>query len=200
MEEVLLAEIHRLARFACKYEDEFVKTVSELSKQSMQSQISAYEREIKSLTARDKELDRIFERLYEDNLSGKISDDRFRKMSVSYNDEQKEVHEKLTHFRNLLDEISGKEMTADKFIKAIKRYTRVRKLTAQMLNELVEHIEVFPTEKIKGVKTQKLIIYYNCIGSIEIPEDVPIPEPEITMNTRKGVNLTYIPAKSSVTA
>ena len=91
-------------------------------------------------------------------------------------------------------------MTADKFIKAIKKYTRVKKLTAQMINELVEHIEVFPMEKVGGVKTQKLIIYYNCIGSIEIPEDVPIPEPEITMNTRKGVNLEYIPAKASAIA
>lgn len=200
LEEVLLAEIHRLARFACKYEDEFVKTVSELSKQSLQSQISVYESEIRSLSARDKELDRIFERLYEDNLSGKINDERFAKMSASYNNEQKEIHEKLTHCRNLLEEISAKEMTADKFIKAIKKYTRVRKLTAQMLNELVEHIEVFPTEKVGGVKTQKLIIYYNCIGSIEIPEDVPIPEPEITMNTRKGVNLEYIPAKASAIA
>lgn len=70
LEEVILSEIHRLARFACKYEEEFVKTVSALSKQSMDAQISAYQSKIRSLTARDKDLDRIFERLYEDNLSG----------------------------------------------------------------------------------------------------------------------------------
>ena len=120
LEEVILSEIHRLARFACKYEEEFVKTASALSKQSMDAQISAYQSEIRSLTARDKDLDRIFERLYEDNLSGKINDERFGKMSVSYNNEQKEIRERLTHLGNLLDEVMGKEMTSEKFIKAIK--------------------------------------------------------------------------------
>ena len=91
-------------------------------------------------------------------------------------------------------------MTSEKFIKAIKKYTRVKKLTANMLNELIEHIEVHSAEKINGVKTQKLVIYYNCIGSIEIPEDIPIPEPDITLNTRKGVNLSYLPSSVSVTA
>ena len=121
LEEVILSEIHRLARFACKYEEEFVKTASALSKQSMDAQISAYQSEIRSLTARDKDLDRIFERLYEDNLSGKINDERFGKMSVSYNNEQKEIRERLTHLGNLLDEVMGKEMTSEKFIKAIKK-------------------------------------------------------------------------------
>lgn len=120
LEEVMIAEIHHLARFACKYKEEFVKTVSTLSKQSLETQISAYQSEIRSLTARDKDLDRIFERLYEDNLSGKIRDERFSKMSVSYNNEQKEIHERLTKLGNLLDEAMGKELTSEKFLKAIK--------------------------------------------------------------------------------
>ena len=62
-----------------------------------------------------------------------------------------------------------------------------------MVTELIEHIEVHHTEKIDGVKTQKLVIYYNCIGSINIPDDVSIPEADITMETRKGVELTYVP-------
>ena len=78
-----MAEIRRLTRFACQYEDEFVKVVSELSKEAMQSQINAYQSEVRVLIARDKELDRIFERLYEDNLSGKNSDERFQRMSIS---------------------------------------------------------------------------------------------------------------------
>lgn len=197
LEEVVLAEIRRLTRFACKYEDEFVKVVSDYSKQSLQSQIAAYQSEIRSLTARDKELDRIFERLYEDNLSGKITDDRFAKMSANYNNEQKELEEKLRHLRNLLDEISGKEATAEKFIKAIRKYTRVKKLTPIMLNELIEHIEVFSAEKVDGIKIQKIIIYYNCIGPVEIPENVNVPSPEIVMNTRKGVNISYLPATAT---
>ena len=193
LEQVVLAEIRRLTRFACKHEDEFVKVVSQLSKHAMQSKIEAYQSEVATLRARDKELDRIFERLYEDNLSRKISDERFQKMSVNYDNEQKDLHERLTHLNCILEELSGKESTTGKFIEAVRKYTRVKKLTARMVTELIEHIEVYHIEKIDGVKTQKLTIYYNCIGSIEIPDEVPIPEASITMETRQGVELTYVP-------
>ena len=193
LEQVVLAEIRRLTRFACKYEDEFVRVVSQFSKQAMQSQIDVYQSEIRSLMSRDKELDRIFERLYEDNLSGKITDERFKKMSVNYDDEQKDLHERLNRLNAILEELSCKTNSTEKFIKAVKKYTRVKKLTASMVTELIEHIEVHHTEKIDGVKTQKLVIYYNCIGSINIPDDVSIPEVDITMKTRKGVELTYVP-------
>ena len=193
LEQVVLAEIRRLTRFACKYEDEFVRVVSQFSKQAMQSQIDVYQSEIRSLMSRDKELDRIFERLYEDNLSGKITDERFKKMSVNYDNEQKDLRERLNRLNDILEELACKTNSTEKFIKAVKKYTRVKKLTASMVTELIEHIEVHHTEKIDGVKTQKLVIYYNCIGSINIPDDVSIPEVDITMKTRKGVELTYVP-------
>lgn len=193
LEQVVLAEIRRLTRFACKYEDEFVRVASQFSKQAMQSQIDAYQSEVRSLMSRDKELDRIFERLYEDNLSGKITDERFKKMSVNYDDEQKDLRERLNRLNDILEELACKTNSTEKFIKAVKKYTRVKKLTASMVTELIEHIEVHHTEKIDSVKTQKLVIYYNCIGSINIPDDVSIPEVDITMKTRKGVELTYVP-------
>ena len=62
-----------------------------------------------------------------------------------------------------------------------------------MLNELVDHIEVYHAEKINGVKTQKIKIYYNCIGAIDIPEEMPIDTPTITLQTRKGVAVSYHP-------
>ncbi len=200
LEQVVLAEIRRLTRFACKYEDEFVKVVSEFSKQALQSQIDVYQSEIRTLIARDRELDRIFERLYEDNLSGKITDDRFQRMSVSYDNEQKDLHERLTSLNNILEELTSKTITTERFVEAVRKYTRVKKLTARMVTELIEHIEVHPTEKIDGVKTQKLVIYYNCIGSVEIPDDVPIPDADITIETRKGVEMTYLSSDTTATA
>lgn len=199
LEQVVLAEIRRLTRFACRYEDEFVKVVSEFSKQAMQSQIDAYQSEVRTLMSRDKELDRIFERLYEDNISGKITDERFQRMSVNYDNEQKDIRERLTRLNNILEELTCKTASTEKFVEAVRKYTRAKKLTAHMVTELIEHIEVHHTEKIDGVKTQKLVIYYNCIGSIEIPDDVPIPEADITMKTRKGVEVTYLPAAASAT-
>lgn len=143
LEQVVLAEIRRLTRFACQYEDEFVKVVSELSKQAMQSQIAAHQSEVRTLTARDKELDRIFERLYEDNLSGKITDERFRRMSVNYDNEQKELRERLSRLNNILDELSGKVLSTEKFIEAVRKYTRVKKLTPRMVTELIEHMVLY---------------------------------------------------------
>ena len=196
LEQVVLAEIRRLTRFACKYEDQFVRVVSDFSKQAMQSQIDVHQSEVRSLMARDKELDRIFERLYEDNLSGKITDERFQRMSVNYDNEQKDLRERLTRLNNILEELNCKTTSTEKFVEAVRKYTRVKKLTTRMVTELIEHIEVHHTEKIDGVKTQKLVIYYNCIGSIEIPDEVPIPEADITMKTRKGVEVTYMSANA----
>ena len=150
--------------------------------------------------ARDKELDRIVERLYEDNLSGKISDERFQRMSANYDNEQKDLRERFTLLSDLLDELNGKSSSTEKFVNAVKKYTRVKKLTARMVSELIDHIEVHPTEKVDGVKTQKLVICYNCTGAIEIPDDVPIPEADIPIKTRKGVEVTYTPTAASVAA
>ena len=73
-------------------------------------------------------------------------------------------------------------------------YTRARKLTPRMLNELIEKIEVFNAEKIDGVWEQRLRIHYNCVGVIEIPELIPLPAPEVSVNTRKGVVVNYAPS------
>ena len=84
LEEVVLGEIRRLTKFASLYEDEFVKAVIGHSQQAEQTDRKLKEKELKTLLARDEELDGLFERIYEDNVSGKLSDDRFAKMSRRY--------------------------------------------------------------------------------------------------------------------
>ena len=94
LEEVVLGEIRRLTKFASLYEDKFVKAVIGHSQQAEQTDRKLKGKELKTLLARDEELDGLFERIYEDNVSGKLSDDRFAKMSRRYEDEQKELAEK----------------------------------------------------------------------------------------------------------
>ena len=153
------------------------------------------EKELKALLARDEELDGLFERIYEDNVSGKLSDDRFAKMSRRYEDEQKELAEKIKKLRSEIEKQSSQAMTTDMFISLVRKYTRARKLTPRMLNELVEKIEVYNAEKIDGVWEQRLRIHYNCVGEITIPKMLPLPIPDVTVNTRKGVFVNYIPAE-----
>ena len=86
-------------------------------------------------------------------------------------------------------------MTTDMFISLVRKYTRARKLTPRMLNQLVEKIEVYNAEKIDGVWEQRLRIHYNCVGEITIPKMLPLPIPDVTINTRKGVFVNYAPAE-----
>jgi len=198
LEEVVLGEIRRLTKFASLYEDEFVKAVIGHSQQAEQTDRKLKEKELRTLLARDEELDGLFERIYEDNVSGKLSDDRFAKMSRRYEDEQKELAEKIKKLRSEIEKQSSRSMTTDMFIGLVRKYTRARELTPRMLNELVEKIEVFNAEKIDGVWEQRLRIHYNCVGTIEIPTVLPLPIPEVSVNTRKGVVVNYAPYELAV--
>ena len=195
LEQVVLGEIRRLTKFASLYEDEFLKAVIGHSQQAAETDRKLKEKELKALLTRDEELDGLFERIYEDNVSGKLSDDRFAKMSRRYEDEQKKLAEKIKKLRSEIEKQSSQAMTTDMFISLVRKYTRARKLTPRMLNELVEKIEVYNAEKIDGVWEQRLRIHYNCVGEITIPKMLPLPIPDVTVNTRKGVFVNYIPAE-----
>lgn len=198
LEQVVLGEIKRLTKFASRYEDGFVKAVMGSTQQNVALDRKFKEKELAALQARDEELDGLFERIYEDNVSGKLSDDRFAKMSRRYEDEQKELSEKIKKLRSEIEKQSSRSMTTDMFIGLVRKYTRARKLTPRMLNELVEKIEVFNAEKIDGVWEQRLRIHYNCVGTIEIPTVLPLPIPEVSINTRKGVVVNYAPCELAV--
>ena len=194
LEQVVLGEIRRLTKFSSQFEDEFVKAVIGHSQQAEATDRKLKEKELKALQARDEELDGLFERIYEDNVSGKLSDDRFARMSRRYEEEQKELAEKIKALRAEIDKQNSQSMTTDMFISLVRKYTRARKLTPRMLNELIEKIEVFNAEKVDGVWEQRLRIHYNCVGAIEIPDLIPLPAPEVSVNTRKGVVVNYAPS------
>lgn len=191
LEQVVLGEIRRLTRFACQFEDDFVKAVIGQSQLTVAAEQQAKEKELKALQKRDAELDNLFERIYEDNISGKITDERFTKMSDSYETEQAELSEKIKALKVQLDRETNKSTGADMFVATVRKYTRAKKLTQRMLNELIDFIEVHHAEVIDGVKVQKLKIYYNCVGSIEVPNILPLPQPEVLIQTRKGVAISY---------
>ena len=198
LEQVVLGEIKRLTKFASHYEDDFVKAVMGSSQQSVALDRKLKEKELAALQARDEELDGLFERIYEDNVSGKLSDDRFSKMSRRYEEEQKEISEKIKALRAEMDKLSSKAVTADMFISTVRKYTRAKALTPRMLNELIDRIEVHQAEKIDGEWVQHLTIHYNCVGAIFIPEVFPLPVPEVSVNTRKGVVVNYAPCQIAI--
>jgi hypothetical protein len=154
-------------------------------------EMQSKENMLNQLRARDKELDVLFEKIYEDNAMGKISDDRFAKLSLKYEDEQKAVNEKI---KNLKEEIligKSQNVSADMFIGMVQKYTRAKKLTQQMLNELIEKIEVYQYENIDGKNVQKIKIHYTCIGTLDIPNLDLVPENNVIIQTRQGVDIRY---------
>ena len=191
LEQVVLGEIRRLTKYAGLYEDDFLKEVIGHSRQAEETERRLKEKELKSLLARDDELDGLFERIYEDNVSGKLSDDRFAKMSRRYEEEQKELSEKIKKLRSEIEKQSSRAASTDMFVSIVRKYTRARKLTPQMLNELVEKIEVYNAERIDGEWVQRLRIHYNCVGEMNIPNEPALPIPAVTVNTRKGVFVSY---------
>ena len=191
LEKVVLGEIRRLTKLATQYESEFAKIVMGHSIQTAQQERRQKQKDINTLAARDKELDNLFEHIYEDNVSGKISDDRFAKLSVKYETEQKEVAARMKELQEELDNDKSKAVTSDMFMASVRKYTRARKLTPRMLNELIEKIEVHQSEKIDGKTVQRLTIHYNCIGAIEIQDLDKLPENNVSVHTRQGVDVHY---------
>ena len=198
LEQVVLYEVNRLACFANEYEGDFIKAMMGRSAKVAENDRVRKQRELDGLLARDKELDMLFERLYEDNVSGKIDDARFSRMSKRYEQEQGENAAKVKALKLELKKTEGKRMDIDQFLESVQRYTNAAKVTKRMVTELIEHIEVYHAEKDEdGVATQRVTIFYNCIGAFDVPDRRKIPEVDILMETRKGVAVNYAPAQTA---
>ena len=97
-----------------------------------------------------------------------------------------------------LEKHSSQSMTTDAFIAIVRKYTRAKKLTPRMLNELIQRIEVHQAEKLDGVQVQRFTIHYSCIGTLDIPDEPTLEPPKVVMQTRKGVRVAYEPAGEAV--
>ena len=198
LEQVVLYEVKRLACFASEYENDFIKAMIGRSAKVAENGRIRKQRELDALTARDRELDMLFERLYEDNVSGKIDDARFAKMSKRYEQEQGENAKKIKALRLELKKDESKRMDIDDFLETVRRYTDATTITKRMVAELIDHIEVYHAEKQDGITNQRVVIHYNCIGAFDVPDRRKIPEADIIMETRKGVALSYAPEQVAV--
>ena len=198
LEQVVLYEVNRLAAFANEYERDFVKAMLGRSAKVAENDRARKQRELNALLARDTERDMLFERLYEDNVSGKIDDARFAKMSKRYEQEQGENAGRIKALRLELKKLEDKRMDVDTFLETVRRYTDATTITKRMVAELIQYIEVYPAIKEDGVTNQRVTIHYNCMGVFEVPDRRKIPERDILLETRKGVALSYAPAEVAV--
>ena len=115
------------------------------------------------------ELDSIFKRLYEDTISGKLSDERFQKLSTDYEKEQHQLQDVAVALRGEIEAEERKSANVERFLSIVERYTEIPELTPCILHEFVEKIVVHAASDPKGKnRTQEIDIYYKGIGALEV--------------------------------
>ncbi len=176
LEQIVLAHLNYTLSFAKAYEDEFLKTI--LNENAVNQQNMLKTKKSTPLRSKDRidELDRIIKKLYEDNVSQKISDERFIQLSNEYENEQKQLKETIINLEKEIADDTETAVNTDKFLKLINKYTHIEKLDAIILREFIEKILVHEKVKQDGITTQQIDIYYNFIGIVDIPDKMKTAE------------------------
>ena len=172
VERILLSEINRMLAFIRDRESEFVELLTKNNEKTLNKQLCDCTKEMEQSMQRIAKLDTIIQRLYEDNIEGKISDERFAKMTTTYEQEQKDLEAKVTILQETISKLKGQQLNIDSFLTQVRKYTAVKELDAEIIRSLVERIDVFQSEKIPGMRTKKqtILIHWNFIGAIDLPE------------------------------
>lgn len=169
IEEFLLEGIRSMTTYVREHEDEFVETVTKLSKAETEKALRDEKRELERAQTRVQKLDTIIRRLYEDNVEGKISDERFSKMSESYEVEQKALERRISDLRSSIAAQQEIRVNVNSFVALARKHTDIRELSAEIVREFVERVEVFQPAQVGGRKVQRLRIVWNCIGEFAPP-------------------------------
>lgn len=169
LEELILDDIRRVTAFAREHEDEFVALITKQSKQEFNRLFKEYKRELETSQARVSKLDSIIQHLYEDNIEGKISDERFAKLTETYEAEQAQLNARIQEIQKFITENNEKALSVDAFLKSVKTYTEIEHLDCEIIRKFIEKVIVFKAEKIDGKRVQKIKIQYNGIGFISLP-------------------------------
>lgn len=169
LEGLILADIQRVTAFAREHEDEFIALITKQSKQEFNRLFKEHKRELETSLARVEKLNIIIQRLYEDNIEGKISDERFAILSASYEAEQTQLNARIAETQKFISEHNEKALSTDAFLKLVKAYTEIDHLDCEIIRKFIERVIVFKAEKIDGKRVQKIRIQYNGIGFVTLP-------------------------------
>lgn len=142
VEEILLRELHRITAYAREHEREFIELVTKQSEKDLNRQLRDSHKELEQTKSRIAKLDTIVQRLYEDNLDGKISDERFARMSATYDVEQKQLEQREIELQEFIDKSKEQTLNVDSFLKVVRKYTDITELTAEIIRSFVERIDV----------------------------------------------------------
>ncbi len=170
IERQILDGIRNITAYAREHEDEFVEAAMRKSQDEIRKSLRDAKRELETAHSRIGKLDGIIRHLYEDNLEGKITDERFVKLSKGYEEEQRTLESRVTELKAQIDGAEKNAANTEDFLKLVRKYTDIQELTAEVIREFVEKVYVYQTERIGGHKVQHIKIVWNCIGDFTLPE------------------------------
>ena len=169
LEELVLQNLREIVSFASQRKDDFVKMVMDADMRQRNRGLAKRQKTLADAEKRITELDTIFKRLYEDTISGKLSDERFQKLSADYEKEQHQLQEVAAVLRGEIEAEEQKSANVERFLSVVERYTEIPELTPCILHEFVEKIVVHAASDPKGKnRTQEIDIYYKGIGALEV--------------------------------
>ena len=166
IEQLLLDDIRRVTSYAREHEDEFVRLITQKSKQETERNLREGKKELEAAKARVTKLDGIIQRFYEDNIEGKVSDERFAKLTATYEAEQRQLEYRIVELQSFMANAKNESLGIDTFLSIVRRYTDIKELDAEIIRVFVEKILVYKAEKVDGHRVQRIKIIYNGIGEI----------------------------------
>ena len=165
--KLVLENLRQVTRYAREHKDDFLKMVYRTKEQVIKNKEKKKLSALRQAENRHRMLDTLIQRIYEDNVAGKISDERFRKMMDAYEHEQEELAKKITELAASIRKSETLTVNADYFLKLVNKYTDITELTTQIIREFIRKIIVYQAEKVDGKRVQRITIVYNFIGALE---------------------------------
>lgn len=190
IEQVVTLELQRLASFLKADEESFAELLAEKANKDMLTEKRRIEAELQKSINRNETVARLYEKLYEDNATGKVSDEWFMELSHKYEQERITLKQKITDYRTQLSELSSDEQNKTSFISAVRKFMEMKTITAPLLRELIDHIDVYETQGVGKNRSQRIAIYYRFVGYIKLPDFLLTDN--IKADTRNGVEVQYI--------
>ena len=198
LERLVLKQIQHVTSFAAQYEREFVELLKQDGADKSRKELAADKRKLAQVENRIAELDNIIQRLYEDNVSGKLTDERFMKLSRGYEQEQRELQGQTTALTEQVSTQEQKTLDLSRFLAQVRKHTNVTELTKILLNELVERIEIHAPDKSSGKRVQDIDIYFNFVGLIGKLDFAKASESETNAKAKVGKQLNNAPQSGKV--
>ena len=192
---MVLLELKRMVCYLKDHEEEFADLLAKKTTKDYEQESRNRRQRLQELIARNKEVDRLFERIYEDNVAGKLTDERFMKMSQRYDEEQQQLKKEIEELQRRCDKEDDRVFCKDQFLKAVRKFMEMKTLTPTILHELVERIDVYQTQGTGKNRTQRIVIHYNFIGVLDLPEVEEYPD-NVVLDSRQGVAIEYLVGKA----